>query len=126
MKSQQQQLIDTLKTDRRFDRAEFNGRFLNCCISIKSGGKTKKQKCSLIFDDPATLGGARVLFNTCVGAYSESFARDAFFEAVRIGSGDAEAVKFANECRESGVSIGASQQWIDAHRDQLSPFVVSE
>jgi hypothetical protein len=124
MTTKQAELIHVLTTDRKIDAAAFNGDFLNCRVDIrnKATGKVKPQKFSLVFDDAAELEGARVLFQSCKGAYSESFARDAFFESLRIGVGEAEAVKFANECREGGVRIGCSQQWLDANAALIAPI----
>ena len=119
----QQQLIDVL-ADRGI-AAEFNGDFLNGSAKVTIKGKSKVQQFGVAFDDPATLDGARVTRNLR-GTYAEAFARDAFFETIRIGQGEAEALKFANECRAKGVRIGASKVWIDAHADQLTPVPDAE
>lgn len=114
MTTKQQQLLETL-ADRGI-KATFSGQWLNGVKMIRrANGKTQKQSFGIVFDDAAELEGPRVA--TSRGTYGESFARDAFFEAILIGQGDEAALHFARECREQGIRIGASQGWIDRHID---------
>ena len=113
MTDKQNELIAVLAA--RKIAATFSGRVLRGEAAIKrANGKTQKQSFSIEFDDATTLDGPRVF--GCRGTYGESFARDAFFESIRLGQGDLEAVRFANECALTGVRSGASQEWIDSHR----------
>ena len=79
----------------------------------RANGKKMKQAAELHFDDASTLEGPAV--GRCRGTYGEAFARDAFFEAILLGQGDAEAVRYNDECRARGTRSGASQAWLEAH-----------
>jgi len=109
----QQQLIDVL--DGRGIVARFNGSFLNGSTTIKkANGKSQKQEFGIAFDDAAALWGPRVT-RKLRGTYAEAFARDAFFEAIRLGQGEEETAAYVAECRETGVRSGASSEWLAAH-----------
>lgn len=110
MTTQQQQLIDTLAA--RNITASFNGDFLNGHAYITRKGKQKKQSFGIKFDDASTLEGPAVTRNLR-GTYAESFARDAFFEAL-FAVDENEAAKYHAECKEVGIRSGAPQAWIDA------------
>ena len=110
----QRQLIETLEG--RNIAATWNDRFLNCTFTMtRVGGKRRTLRWGLSFDDSATLEGPKVCDRNTNKAYVESFARDTFFEAIRIGQGDDEAISYVNECRRAGVRDGATQEWIDSH-----------
>ena len=112
--TKQRELIEAL-ADRNI-KASWNGSFLNCTFTMtRAGGKRRTLRWGLRFDDQATLEGPRVCDRNIQKAYVESFSRDTCFEAIRIGQGDDEALKYARECRLAGVRIGASNEWIDAH-----------
>lgn len=118
MTTKQQSLIETL-VGRRIDAA-FDSDMLHGDVTIKrANGKKCNQHFEIAFDDADELDGPCV--TRARGTYAEGFARDAFFEILRIGQGDDEAIKFANECRTSGTRIGATQEWIDAHADSVAP-----
>jgi len=120
MTEQQQQLIDTLAS--RKISAKFNGPFLNGkAVVTKANGKKQTNRFGIEFDDPATLEGPRVMRNL-KGTYAEGFARTAFFECLRIGQGDDVAIGYINACRETGTFTGATQEFVDAHSDQIAPI----
>lgn len=115
----QKQLIETLAA--RKIVASFNGRFLNGSVTISLKGKSVKQSFSLSFDDAAALEGAALVQSSLRGTYAESFARDMFFEAILLGCGNDEALKYQNECRRVGIRSGASNEWIAANEANIIP-----
>lgn len=112
MNALQAALIDALAA--RKITARWAGDTLRIEATItKVNGKQMKQAADLHFDDAATLEGPAV--GRCRGTYGEAFARDAFFEAILLGQGEAEAVRYNDECRARGTRSGASQAWLEAH-----------
>lgn len=119
MTKKQQELIDAL-TGRNIV-ATFDGAFLNGTATIiGTNGKNKKQCFGIQFDDPGSLDGPRVT-SRFKGAYAKSYARDAFFEALRVGQGDVVAAHYHNECKQGGImQSGASQSWIESNTDLVA------
>lgn len=108
----QNSLVETLAA--RKINAVWAGNTLRIEATIKKvNGKQMKQAAELHFDDAATLDGPAV--GQCRGTYGEAFARDAFFEAILLGQGEAGAVRYNDECRARGTRSGASQAWLEAH-----------
>ena len=71
----QNQLIEKLA--KKNITATFNGDFLNCKRSLKSGKKTKWQKFSFVFDDAEGTYGSRLIRHGMKGAFCEMFAEQA-------------------------------------------------
>jgi len=82
-------------------------------VTIK--GKEKRQSFEIAFDDATVLTGPRVVGTR--GKYGESFARDGFFEAVRLGQGEEAARSLHEEFKARGTLSGASQAWIVAYNE---------
>lgn len=110
----QDKLIATLEG--RQIVANFSSNRLVGFAEVKIKGKAKRQRFVIEFDDAINLDGPRVAAHS--GNYGEAFARDAFFEALRIGQGDEAAALYDASCREIGLRSGAPQSWIDANGDR--------
>lgn len=124
LSTKQTELVKALEA-RKID-ARWNGQFLNCTTTLhkcdSSGnrtGKTRKIRWGLSFDDPDEVFGARVCDRNRQKAYVDKFSRDSFFEALRIGHGDDEALKFVNKCRADSLWHGAPDWWLDQHSNEL-------